>query len=101
MHVNFTYAKRAEVAAIYKHFYASSPNANELGAPDKNAVSSAGLDQAAAEFADAVIQPNINVSIAAIQGFLLLYKRDRAMAQEKVGEWVEQLREKQQFESPK
>jgi hypothetical protein len=28
------------------------------------------------------------VSLATIQGYLLLYKRDPVMAQEKVGEWV-------------
>jgi len=38
---------------------------------------------------------NIKVSIATIQGFLLLYKKDPVMALRKVDEWAEGIRKEQ------
>ena len=38
---------------------------------------------------------NIKVSIATIQGFLLLYKKDPVMALDKVDEWAEGIRKDQ------
>lgn len=93
VHVPFTFAKREETAAIFKHFYAHKPVKSDPEAKVKYRDQK--LDQAAESFADSVIQPGVKVSIAAIQGFLLLYKRDPDMAQEKVGEWIKELQTKQ------
>lgn len=38
---------------------------------------------------------HIRVSLATMQGYLLLYKRDPIMAQQNVGEWVKVLQKKQ------
>jgi hypothetical protein len=38
---------------------------------------------------------NIKVSIATIQGFLLLYKKDPVMALDKVDQWAEGIRQEQ------
>lgn len=97
VHVRFTYAKHAEAAAIFKHFYAvKSTSTTDLddGSKEEDGLGHK-LDMVAAVFADSVIQPGVNVSIAAIQGYLLLHKRDPEKALEKVGEWISQLREQQ------
>jgi hypothetical protein len=53
------------------------------------------LDQAAEQFAERIMGKNIKVSIATIQGFLLLYKKDPVMALDKVDEWAEGIRKDQ------
>jgi chaperone BCS1 len=101
VHVPFTYAKRAEIAALFKHFYATIPGSEKVPRSDsKETLTGASeLDQAADRFADSVTKDGVNVSLAAIQGFLILYKRDLEMAQRKIDSWIEDLRSKQQMES--
>jgi hypothetical protein len=41
------------------------------------------------------MKEGIEVSLATIQGYLLLYKRDPVKAQEKAAEWAEGIRVKQ------
>jgi chaperone BCS1 len=72
--VKFDYATHEQALEIFKHFYAT---------------------YAAEKFADTVDEAGIKVSLATLQGFLLLYKRDPMMAQEKVAEWAEGIRIKQ------
>jgi F420-0:gamma-glutamyl ligase len=47
------------------------------------------------EFGRAISEAGIEVSLATIQGYLLVHKRDPIMAQQKVGEWIEEIRVKQ------
>jgi F420-0:gamma-glutamyl ligase len=47
------------------------------------------------EFGRAISEAGIEVSLATIQGYLLVHKRDPIMAQQKVGEWIEEMRAKQ------
>jgi hypothetical protein len=99
VHVRSTCARRDEAAAIRRHFYTPSPGVTESVPGDEDAeVVCSKSDLAAEKFADTVIQDSVDITIAAIQGFFLLYKRDPDMAQEKVGEWVRELRRKQRLE---
>ena len=85
---------------IYKHFYApthhvieevddSSPS-HMCSDPEKSQVS-----DEAEHFANVIAKAEIQVSIATIQAFLLLYKREPEMVQEKVAEWAAGIRTEQ------
>lgn len=90
---------------LYKHFYPLSRIQNdkttEIQEKDNEQTTShpfkdqSDLDQAAEQFAGRIMGKNIKVSIATIQGFLLLYKKDPVMALEKVDEWAEGIRKDQ------
>jgi hypothetical protein len=90
---------------LYKHFYPLSRIQNDktTGIEEKDNESTtshpfkdqSNLDQAAEQFAERIMGKNIKVSIATIQGFLLLYKKDPVMALEKVDEWAEGIRKDQ------
>jgi hypothetical protein len=90
---------------LYKHFYPLSriqnDNTTETQEKDNEPTTShpfkdqSDLDRAAEQFADRIMGKNIKVSIATIQGFLLLYKEDPVMALEKVDEWAEGIRKDQ------
>jgi hypothetical protein len=93
--VPFTFATHEQAVSIFKHFYAKPDTPAEPG-PTKNIGDEKfRLDDAAVSFADAIMKKGIEVSIATIQGYLLLYKRDPIKAQEKAGEWAEGIRVKQ------
>jgi hypothetical protein len=94
---------------LYKHFYPLSRIQNDkttdiqekgngptTSHPFKD---QSDLDQAAEQFAERIMGKNIKVSIATIQGFLLLYKKDPVMALDKVDEWAEGIRRDQSPES--
>lgn len=90
---------------LYKHFYPLSRIQNdhptEIQEKDHEPTTShpfkdqSDLDRAAEQFAERIMGKNIKVSIATIQGFLLLYKKDPVMALEKVDEWAEGIRRDQ------
>jgi chaperone BCS1 len=98
--VKFDYATHEQALEIFKHFYAPYipviQKANgivpSLAFTDTE---KSQVDYAAEKFADTVDEAGIKVSLATLQGFLLLYKRDPMMAQEKVAEWAEGIRIKQ------
>jgi ATP-dependent 26S proteasome regulatory subunit len=92
VHVPFTYAKRDEAVAIFKHFYAR--NELESGSEEAKNIESK-LDLAAETFADAAIQADAKVTVAHIQVFLLRYKKDPAMALQKVNKWIDHIRKGQ------
>jgi chaperone BCS1 len=98
--VKFDYATHEQALEIFKHFYA--PTIPVIQKANGTVPSSAftgteksQVDYAAEKFADTVHEAGIKVSLATLQGFLLLYKRDPMMAQERVAEWAEGIRVKQ------
>ena len=92
---------------LFKHFYPLSRIQHDLHADilekGKDATPSTfhpfkdqdDLDRAAERFAENIMNKSIKVSIATMQGFLLLYKKDPVMALEKVDAWAEGLRREQ------
>jgi len=78
---------------IFKHFYSPTVSDSESNASIFPCASSEKFDvvEAAEEFANVLTEANIKVSLATIQGFLLLYKRDPIMAQKNVRDWVKVL----------
>lgn len=98
--LKFDYATHEQAMDIYKHFYSSislQPEDSDMS----NAPSASSIDEKpggndeAEHFADVIKDANIKVSIATIQGFLLLYKREPEIVQEKVAEWAEEIRVEQ------
>ena len=92
---------------LFKHFYPLSRIQHDLHADilekGKDATPSTShpfkdqidLDRAAQRFAENIMNKSIKVSIATMQGFLLLYKKDPVMALEKVDAWAEGIRREQ------
>ena len=85
---------------IYKHFYAPTPlTIEEVDDLTSLSISSdsekSRIDVEAEHFANVIKEAEIKVSIATIQGFLLLYKREPEMVQEKVAAWAEGIRGEQ------
>ena len=105
VHIAFDHAVTEQAIDLYKHFYPLSRIQNdkrtEIQEKDNQPTTShpfkdqSDLDQAAEQFAERIMGKNIKVSIATIQGFLLLYKKDPVMALEKVDEWAEGIRKDQ------
>jgi chaperone BCS1 len=88
VHVTFGYATHEQAAGLYKHFYTPpipSPisAAIEQLSSDPKPLDELNLDKAA---------NGIKVSLATLQGFLLLYKRDPALALDKAQEWADEIR---------
>jgi len=105
VHIAFDHAVTEQAIDLYKHFYPLSRIQNDkttvIQEKDNEQTTShpfkdqSDLDQAAEQFAERIMGKNIKVSIATIQGFLLLYKKDPVMALEKVDEWAEGIRKDQ------
>jgi SpoVK/Ycf46/Vps4 family AAA+-type ATPase len=107
VHIAFDHAVHEQAVDLFKHFYPLSriqhDQPTDTKEKEKRTEKSAAhpfkdqkdLDQAADQFADCIMSKNIKVSIATIQGFLLLYKKDPVMALEKVEEWAEGIRKEQ------
>jgi len=98
--VKFDFATHEQAMDIYKHFYAPSPHIlEEVKCPIPPSTSidpaKARIDDEAEHFATVIKEADIKVSIATIQGFLLLYKREPEMVQAKVGEWAAGIRVEQ------
>ena len=98
--LKYDFATHEQAMDIYKHFYApithvfeeaddSSPS-SMCSDPEKSEV-----NDEAKHFANVIAEAAIQVSIATIQAFLLLYKREREMVQEKVAEWAARIRDEQ------
>lgn len=94
---------------MYKHFYPSSSascSSPAVSNPDNTdldektsivlATDQPEVDRRADQFASFISKAEIKVSIAAIQGFLLLYKKDPVAALEKAPAWVEVIRKEQE-----
>jgi len=85
---------------IYKHFYApthhvieevvSSSPTSTCSDPERSQI-----DDQAEHFANVIMEAEIQVSIATIQAFLLMYMREPEMVQEKVAEWAAGIRTEQ------
>jgi len=105
VHIAFDHAVTQQAIDLYKHFYPLSRIQNDkttkIQEKDNEQTTShpfkdqSDLDQAAEQFAECIMGKKIKVSIATIQGFLLLYKKDPVMALEKVDEWAEGIRKDQ------
>jgi hypothetical protein len=57
------------------------------------------LDRAAEQFADQIMSKDIKVSIATIQGYLLMYKKDPVKALDNVDEWAQEIKNQQSSDS--
>ena len=105
VHIAFDHAVTQQAIDLYKHFYPLSRVQNDkttdIQEKDNETTTSypfkdqSDLDRAAEQFAGRIMGKNIKVSIATIQGFLLLYKKDPVMALERVDEWAEGIRKDQ------
>jgi chaperone BCS1 len=109
VHLAFDHAVHEQAVDLFRHFYPLSrihhdqPTPTETKEKEKRTEKPAAhpfkdqrdLDQAADQFADRIMSKNVKVSIATIQGFLLLYKKDPVMALDKVEEWAEGIRKEQ------
>jgi SpoVK/Ycf46/Vps4 family AAA+-type ATPase len=105
VHIAFDHAVTEQAIDLYKHFYPLSRIQNDqptdFQEKDNEPTTShpfkdqSDLDRAAEQFAERIMGKNIKVSIATIQGFLLLCKKDPVMALDKVDDWVEGIRKEQ------
>jgi chaperone BCS1 len=104
--VEFNYANRDQIEGLYRHFYTGTgdqPIQNLDRDPDEKAELLPSLsygDQtevgtAGAKFADVVAGKGIKVSVATVQGYLLLYKKDPKLALAKAEDWAEGIRVQQ------
>lgn len=91
----FTFATHEQAVSIFKHFYATVSTTGAPQAAKGIDDEKSRLDTAADDFANTIMKAGIQVSLATIQGYLLLYKRDPVKAQEKAAEWAEGVRLKQ------
>jgi hypothetical protein len=98
--LKFDFATHEQAMAIYKHFYApvmpeSERIDSDMSASESSDTERTRVDDEAEHFADIIKNANIQVSIATIQGFLLLYKREPELVKEKVAKWVDVIRAEQ------
>lgn len=95
VHVAFDYAVTEQAKDMYKHFYPvqqSSP----LDEKSSTEADEADAEKRASEFAVKTVGKGIKVSVAAIQGYLLLHKKDSAKALEKAEEWADGIKDEQE-----
>lgn len=97
--VSFTFATHEQAISIFKHFYATPSTEGAPEASKKVYDQKVQLHDAAEHFASTIMKADIDVSIATIQGYLLLHKRDPIKAREKAAEWAEGIRVKQAAKS--
>jgi len=98
--LKFDFATHEQAMDIYKHFYApthhvieevvSSSPTSTCSDPERSQI-----DDQAEHFANVIMEAEIQVSIATIQAFLLMYMREPEMVQEKVAEWAAGIRTEQ------
>lgn len=101
VHVPFTHATPKQASDLYKHFYPSSLSSSvSVSVLDEKTslittTDQTEVDRRANSFARIISDAGVRVSIAVIQGFLLLYKKDPVMALEKAPAWVEGIKKEQ------
>jgi chaperone BCS1 len=106
VHIAFDYAVHQQAADLYKHFYPLSrvlSTGPEQISLDEKAVNPTqlhyytedDLNEAADQFAESTIGKGIKVSIATMQGYLLLHKKDPRMALDKAGDWADKILKEQ------
>jgi hypothetical protein len=98
--LKFDFATHEQAMDIYKHFYSPTPHVLEevdgsVPSSSPRGTERSRIDDEAEHFANVIMEVDIKVSIATIQGFLLLYKREPEMVQAKVGEWAAGIRAEQ------
>jgi chaperone BCS1 len=93
--VPFTYANHDQACSIFKHFYEAPETSGSPAEPETIIDEKLRLADAALKFADTIKNADINVTLATIQGYLLLYKRDPVNALEKAAEWAQGIKAKQ------
>jgi chaperone BCS1 len=98
--LKFDFATHEQAMDIYKHFYKPSPQLFKevddfVPSFTPSDTKTSRIEDEAEHFANVIKEAEIKVSIATIQGFLLLYKREPEMVQEKVVEWAAEMRAEQ------
>lgn len=102
VHIAFNYADHRQTADLYKHFYpAVGPLSSLCEQKPAAPFDQADLESRANNFADKVMGKSIKVSVADIQGYLLLYKSDAEWALSKVEEWAEGVKRQQDANEPR
>jgi chaperone BCS1 len=91
--ISFSHATTTQATTIFKHFYALSSESQSLGRAGFSTQED--LERAARVFAASLDVGNLEISVAAIQGFLLFHKNDPQSALEMVGDWLVELRREQ------
>lgn len=109
VHVAFDYAVHSQAVDLFKHFYPLSwinhvlPANTDEESTEKSSPyefkNQDDIDRGAQQFADSIMNKEIKVSVATIQAFLLLYKKDPVMALDKVDEWADAMKV-EQFSGP-
>jgi SpoVK/Ycf46/Vps4 family AAA+-type ATPase len=105
VHVALHHAVHSQAVDLYKHFYPLSRSHDDtpINIAEKNEEQSTShpfksqtdLDRAAEQFADQIMSKDIKVSIATIQGYLLMYKKDPVKALDNVDEWAQGIKNQQ------
>ena len=94
--LKFDFATYDQAVQIYKHFYEPvSPvggSCEGISTSDFDDADKSRVNRDAEYFASIIEEAGIKVSIATIQGFLLLYKREPELVREKVAEWAEEIK---------
>jgi chaperone BCS1 len=95
--LKFDFATHEQAMEIYKHFYSPTPQIIEavndsFPSSTSSDTEKSRINDEAEHFANVIKEADIKVSIATIQGFLSLYKREPEVVQEKVAEWAEGIR---------
>jgi hypothetical protein len=98
--LKFDFATPEQAMDIYKHFYSSTTHVFEKvddsdPSSTSRVIENSRIDDEAQHFAKVIKEADIKVSIATIEGFLLLYKREPEMVQAKVEEWAAGIRAEQ------
>jgi chaperone BCS1 len=89
--LKFDFATHEQAMEIYKHFYSPTPQIIEavndsFPSSTSSDTEKSRINDEAEHFANVIKEADIKVSIATIQGFLSLYKREPEVVQEKVAE---------------
>ena len=95
--LKFDFATYDQAVQIYKHFYEpvspiSGRSCEGISISESDHADNPRVNDEAEYFASIIEETGIKVSIATIQGFLLLYKREPELVREKVAEWAEGIR---------
>lgn len=101
VHVPLHNAVRTQAVELYKHFYPLEEYKCPINAAEKEQDSTNGfIDQEelyahADRFASNIFDCGVEVSMAALQGFLLRYKKDPKKASVEVEVWAKEMKEAQ------
>lgn len=105
VHVEFHNAVSSQITDLYRHFYPlgeySQPDSDAAAGTEKPVNLSEGfkdqaeLDDHATQLSESIMNVGTEISMAALQGYLLRYKKDPKKAVRDAGGWAEGLKKEQ------